>query len=124
MFDLQKLEVRAVIAGILLLIFLGLGYGTYYFHNKYVEAVTANGILKTQNDGYVATIKADSDSVAKLAADSKAREDAAKAAEAAAIKVAREYQKKAADLLAAQAKYPQDLCKSADALFNDYIGGK
>jgi len=124
MFDIQKLEIKAILAGVILLIIVGLGTGLYICHNKYVEAMVANGDLKKQNDGYLTTIKADSDANAKLAADSKAREDAANAAAAAAKKQALVFQKKANDILAAQAKYPTDLCKSADALFNDYIGGK
>lgn len=124
MFNLPKLEIDAIIAGVVLLVVLGLGFGTYYFHNKYVEALVTNGQLKTQNDGYVKTIQADSAANAKLAADSKAREDAAKAAALAAQAQAKKFEKRATDLLAAQAQYPTDMCKSADALFDQYIGGK
>lgn len=124
MFDIQKIEMKAIIAGVILLIIAGMGVGLYVLHNKYVEAMVANGQLKTQNDGYLVTIEADSAANAKLAADSKAREDAAKAAAKAAAAQAQVYKKKASELLAAQAKFPTDLCKSADALFNDYIGGK
>ena len=124
MFNLQKLEVDAILAGVVLLVVLGLGYGTYYFHNKYVEALVTNGELKKQNDGYLATIKADSDANLKLANESAAREAAAKAAAVAAQAQAKKFEKKANDILAAQAQFPTDLCKSADALFNDYIGGK
>lgn len=121
MFDIQKLEIKAILAGVVLLIIAGLGTGLYICHKKYVAALVTNGDLKNQNNEYLATIKADSDANAKLAADSKAREEAANAAESAARKQSLVFQKKANDILAEQAQYPTDLCKSADALFNDYI---
>lgn len=124
MFNLQKLEVDAVIAGVIILIMVVLGFGTYYYHGKYVDSLVANGQLKTQNSSYLSTINADSVANAKLAADSLAREKAAAAALAAAKAEADIYKKKAANYLSAEAKYPTDMCKSADALFDDYIGGK
>lgn len=124
MFNLQAIEVKAVIAGIIFLLILILGYGNYYFHQKYVGALITNGELKTQNDSYLSTIKSDSDTVAKLAADSKAREEAAAKALSDAQQKARAYQIRAQELLAASASNPDNLCLSADALFNQYLQGK
>ena len=124
MFNLQAVEIKAVLVGIILLIILGLGFGTYYFHQKYVSALVTNGDLKTQNDSYQATIKSDSDSIDKLAADSKAREEAAAKALISAQQTARTYQKKAEELLTATAINPNNLCLSANALFNQYLKGK
>jgi len=124
MFNLQKLEVDAIIAGVIILIIIGLGFGTYYYHGKYVDSLVTNGQLKAQNTSYLATINADSAANAKLAADSLAREKAAAIALKAAKEQARAFQKKASDILASQAAYPTDMCKSADALYDDYLGGK
>lgn len=124
MFDIQKIEIKAILAAVVLLIIVGLGFGTYYFHEKYVSQLIVNGDLKTQNTGYIAQLQADSDAVAKLAADSKAREEAAATALLTAQATARNYQKKAENLLSAIASNPNNLCLSADALFNQYIEGK
>jgi uncharacterized protein HemX len=123
MFNLQAIEAKVVIGLIALAVVLGLGFGVYYYHGKYEAALTSADVLKSQNDQLVTQIKADSDAVAKLAADAKVREDAAAAALAVAQQTAQTYQKKAQALLLAQAQTPGNLCTSADLLFNDFITG-
>jgi hypothetical protein len=108
---------------VVLLIIAALGAGTYYYHGKYESEITAYDILKSQNVQLVDQIKADSDAVAKLAADGAAREAVAKAALQAANDKVRYYSKKADDILAAQAQTPTNLCTSADQIFNTFIAG-
>jgi hypothetical protein len=105
----------------LLLAIVALSGGVYYYHNSYEQKVTDYAVLSDENKKLKDTIKSDSDAVAQLAAESKAREDAAKAALAAAQKKLKNYTTQANNILLAT---PQgaNLCLSADFLFNDYIG--
>ena len=113
--------------GILVLILSvigALGFGTYYYHGKYEESIANTDVLKSQNAGLIAQIKADSDAMQKLADDSKAREDAAKAALENSQKEFKNYTKKAQDILLAVAQSPKDMCASADILYNNFLGLK
>ena len=104
------------------LLIASLSFGVKHYYNAYHEEVSANAVLSSKNSELIDKIKADSAAVSKLAVDSQAREEKAKAAIAEAQKKSKFWQGKANDILIAKPISP-DVCISADSLFNDFIKG-
>jgi len=111
-----------LLGGVLILI-IGLGWTTYHYHGSMITQEITNGVLASKNAELIATIKADGVAVDKLAADSAAREAKAKADLLIAHQEAAKYANKAQVLLNAK-PISKDVCKSANALFDQYLGGK
>jgi hypothetical protein len=117
-------EIKLIIGIIILVVIAALSGGVYYYHSKYVTEVSANVVFKSQNNELASKIAEDSIAVDKLSADSKAREDAAALALANSQKQLQDYTKKAQALLLAAAQTPDNLCSSANYLFDNFIQGK
>ena len=110
------LAVLAVIAA--------LSWTTYHYHAKYESEVTDYTVLTAKNRELLADIDSDGVAIDKLSKDSQDRANAAKVALLASNKKYNDLVKQAQDMLLAQPINPADMCLSADALFNKYIGGK
>lgn len=117
-------EIKIAISVIILAIILALSFGVYHYHSKFQEEVTSNAVLSASNAGFVLQLKADSDAADKLAKDSLARENAAKLALDAAQKKFLDFSKQSQYILVQKPSNPNNLCESANLLYDTFIKGK
>ena len=116
-------QLEMYLVGALLLLVVSLGYGVYHYHGVWEKGKTDYAVLDSKNTELVDKIKADAIALDKYVADSGKRENDAKLAQAAAQNKANFFSKKAQDLLTA-IPVNADACRSADFLFNNFIGDK
>jgi len=113
-------NVKLYLYGALMLLFVLLGFGTYYYHKVYDKEVANFEVLKQQNADLLTKIKQDSAAVIEYKKEADARAKAAADALAAAQKQVRDYERASQDILTAQPT-TGNACTSADALFNQVI---
>lgn len=106
----KELLVAALVAGVL-------GYW-YYLTSTIDKQERVINEQATQIKTLANDLKIQNDAVTKLKTDSDARIEAGLKAQKAAEVTAAANKKKAHDLAAAMAKYPQDLCRSANELID------